>query len=106
MHVLAALAVERDAALRPVTASLDSVRAMALERDARCTLFVANLAPRACDLALPPAHGAWTAWMLDADTPLGGGATTALTDRHASFVAAGRLTLGPCAIARLEAARR
>ncbi|MFI5079161.1 MAG: hypothetical protein ACHQRO_17545, partial [Vicinamibacteria bacterium] len=105
MHVLAALAVERDAALRPVASSLDSVRAVALERGDRCTLFVANLAPRACDLALPSAHGAWTAWMLDADTPLAGGAATALIDREASVGASGKLTLGPCAIARLELVR-
>ena len=106
MHVLAALAAVRDATLRPVVSTLDAVRAVAFERDDRVTLFVANLAPRDCDLALPPAHDAWTAWMLDADTPLGGGAATALIDGEASIVASGRLSLGPCAIARLEAARR
>jgi D-apionolactonase len=106
MHVLAALAAERDATLRPVTSTLDTVRAVALERDARCTLFVANLAPRDSDLALPPAPGGWTAWVLDADTPLAGGAATALIDRDAVIVASGRLSLGACAIARLEAALR
>ena len=106
MHVLAALAAVRDATLRPVVSTLDAVRAVAFERDDRVTLFVANLAPRDCDLALPPAHDAWTAWMLDDDTPLGGGAATALIDGEASIVASGRLSLGPCAIARLEAARR
>ena len=64
---------------------------MALERDDRCTLFVANLAPRDCDLALPPTHGAWTAWMLDANTPLAGGAATALIHCEASVVASGKL---------------
>ena len=109
VHVLAALATVRDAALRPVAATLDNVRAVAFERDDRCTLFVANLAPRDCEVTLPPAHdgrAAWTAWMLDADTPLGGGAATALIDRGAAIVASGRLALGPCAIARLDAARR
>ena len=106
MHVLAALAAVRDATLRPVVSTLDAVRAVAFERDDRVTLFVANLAPRTCDVALPSAHGAWTAWMLDADTPLGGGAATALTNPDATIVASGRLALGPCAIARLEAARR
>jgi hypothetical protein len=43
--------------------------------------------------------------MLDADTPLAGGAATALIARDASVVASGRLTLGPCAVARLEATR-
>jgi hypothetical protein len=106
IHVLAALAAEREATLRSVASTLDTVRAVTLERDDRCTLFVANLAPRDCDLALPSAHDAWTAWMLDADTPLDGGAATALIDRDAAIVASGRLALGPCAIARLEAVRR
>ena len=106
MHVLAALAAERDATLRPVASTLDTVRAVALERDDRCTLFVANLAPRDCDLALPAAHDAWTAWILDADTPLAGGPAMALIDRGATIVASGRLSLGPCAIARLEAVGR
>jgi hypothetical protein len=102
LHVLAALATVRDAALRPVASTLDTVRAVAFERDDRRTLFIANLAPRPCQLALPPAPDAWTAWMLDADTPLAGGAATALIDRDATIVASGRLALGPCAIARLE----
>ena len=106
MHVLAALAAVREASLRPVVSTLDAVRAVAFERDDRVTLFVANLAPRDCDLALPPAHDAWTAWMLDDDAPLGGGAATALIDGEASIVASGRLSLGPCAIARLEAGSR
>jgi hypothetical protein len=106
MHVLAALATERAATLRPIASTLSTVRAVALERDGGCTLFVANLAPRDCDLALPPAYDAWTAWRLDADTPLSNGAATALIDRAAAFVAAGRLALGPCAIARLAAVRR
>jgi D-apionolactonase len=105
LHVLAALADVRDAALRPVASTLDTVRAVAFERDDRRTLFVANLAPRDCDLALPVAAHGWTAWILDADTPLGGGAATALIDPAASIVASGRLALGPCGIARLEAAR-
>jgi hypothetical protein len=105
LHVLAALADVRDAALRPVTSTLDTVRAVAFERDDRRTLFVANLAPRDCDLALPVAAHGWTAWILDADTPLGGGAATALIDPAASIVVSGRLALGPCGIARLEAAR-
>ena len=106
MHVLAALAADRDAALRPVASTLDTVRAVALERDDRCTLFVANLAPRDCSLALPSAADAWTAWMLDADTRLDGGTATALIDRDAAIVVSGRLALGPCAIARLESVRR
>jgi hypothetical protein len=44
--------------------------------------------------------------MLDDDAPLGGGAATALIDGEASIVASGRLSLGPCAIARLEAGSR
>jgi hypothetical protein len=106
MHVLAALATLREAALRPVASTLDTVRAMALEHGDRRTLFVANLAPRACTLALPSGPDAWTAWILDADTPLAGGAATALIDRGGVIVASGRLALGPCAIARLEEARR
>jgi len=82
------------------------VRAVALEHGDRRTLFIANLAPRACNLALPSAQGAWTAWVLDADTPFTGGAATAMIDRGAAIVASGRLALGPCAIARLEEARR
>ncbi len=106
IHVLAALAALRGAVLRPVASTLDTVRAVALEHDDRRTLFIANLAPRACNLALPSAQGAWTAWVLDADTPFTGGAATALIDRGAAIVASGRLALGPCAIARLEEARR
>jgi len=108
VHVLAALAAVRHDALRPVASTLDTVRAVAFERDDRRTLFVANLAPRDCDVTLPPAHDgwtAWTAWILDADTPLGGGAATALIERDGTIVASRRLSLGPCAIARLEAAR-
>jgi hypothetical protein len=109
IHVLAALAAQRDATLRPVASTLDTVRAVALERGDRRTLFVANLAPRDCNVALPSTHDAgkaWTAWILDADTPLAGGTATALIDRDAAIVASGRLALGPCAIARLEAPGR
>jgi len=106
MHVLAALATVRDATLRPVVSTLDTVRAVALEHGDRRTLFVANLAPRACTLSLPSAQDPWTTWILDADTPLDRGAATALIDRDAGIVASGRLALGPCAIARLEGPRR
>jgi len=107
IHVLAALASLREARLRPVTSTLDTVRAMALETDGGDVLFVANLAPRPCELALPGPATAWTVRRLDADTRLGSRApAAALLDRGTDLVTTGRLVLGPCAIARLDAARR
>jgi len=88
VHVLAALAAVRNEDLRPVVSTLDRVRAVSFDRGLRRTLFVANLAPRDCELALP-GDAAWTAWILGA-----------------GMVAPGRLSLGPFAIAGLEAARR
>jgi hypothetical protein len=106
-HVLAALTSLPDATLRPVGSTLATVRAMRLECADRDVLFVANLAPRTCDLALPASPDAWTTWRLDAETPrsaLAGGA--ALVDSALADTTSGRLVLGPCAIARLEALRR
>ncbi len=105
-HVLAALSSLRDAPLLPVAASLDTVRVMRIERAGRVALLVANLAPRACRMALPPAPGPWMTWRLDGDTPDAvRAAGTALVDPRVADTTTGRLVLGPCAIARLEAAR-
>jgi hypothetical protein len=105
-HVLAALSPLRDAPLRPVIATLDTVRAIRSERAGRAVLFVANLAPRTCQVALPGSSASWTTWRLDADTPASARAAgTALVDPRLAEATTARLVLGPCAIARLEASR-
>jgi hypothetical protein len=106
-HVLAALTPFQGARLRPVASTLDTVRAARLELAGRDVLFVANLAPRTCQVALPSAPDGWTPWRLDAETPqaaLDGGA--ALVDPGLAGPTTGQLVLGPCAIARLEGAAR
>jgi hypothetical protein len=106
-HVLAALTPLRDARLGPVASTLDTVRAVRLELADREVLVVANLAPRACELTLPPAPAAWTTWRLDADTPRSAlAAGTALVDPGLAATSSGRLVLGSCGIARLEHAPR
>jgi hypothetical protein len=102
-HLLAALALGPGAPLQAVGCSLPTVYACLLDTGTTHTLLVANLAPRACELALPDPARPWTMWMLDADTPFAGQtAPLALVDPAASTVASGHVALGPCAIARLE----
>jgi hypothetical protein len=102
-HVLAALSISPGAPIRPVASTLDTVYACALETGSTRTLLVANLAPRACELALPGDHP-WTTWLLDADTPFARQtAPVALVDPALTTVTSRRLSLGPCAIARLDA---
>jgi hypothetical protein len=93
VHALAALASLRGAPLRSVASTLDTVRAVVCETADGDVLLVANLAPRPSELRLPSPPGGWTTRSLD------GGSTTAT-------VTADRLVLGPCALARLDAARR
>jgi D-apionolactonase len=103
-HVLAALAVCPGAPIRPVASTLDTVYACVLETGAGQTLLLANLAPRACELALPDAGWPWTMWLLDADTPFASQtAPLGLVDPALTTVASRRVPLGPCAIARLDA---
>jgi hypothetical protein len=107
VHVLAALRALYGLPLRPVTTTVDTVRAVRIDAGDREVLFIANLAPRPCELALPPQSGTWTTWLLDADTPpatLAGAA--ALVDPRLATASTDRLTLGPCAIVRMDAARR
>jgi hypothetical protein len=105
-HVIAALAPFRDAPLHAVTATLDRVRAIRVERPGRTVLVIANLAPRTCRIALPSGSGPWTTWRLDADTPPPARAAgAALVDPGLADTTPAGLVLGPCGIARLEARR-
>ncbi len=106
-HVLGALTSLRGARIRPVTSTLDTVRAVLLDAGDRDVMFVANLAPRPCELRLPADPAPWTIWQLDAETrraALAGG--SALVDPGLAGASSGSLALGPCAIARLESPRR
>jgi hypothetical protein len=103
-HLLAALSISPGAPIRPVASTLETVYACALETGAGRTLLVANLAPRPCELTLPGDGHPWTTWLLDADTPFASQtAPRGLVDPALTTVASRRVSLGPCAIARLDA---
>jgi D-apionolactonase len=93
--VLAALAPFAGAVQRPMASPLLTLRALWLEHGTHDVLFVANLAPRSCEVTLPPGYGPWHARVLDTGRTFASDAGGILN----------RLTLGPCAIAWLEAPR-
>jgi len=93
--VLAALAPFAGAVQRPIASPLFTLRALGLEHGTHDVLFVANLAPRPCEVTLPPGYGPWHARLLDTERTFASDAGGVLN----------RLTLGPCAIAWLEAPR-
>jgi hypothetical protein len=101
-HVLAALAARTAASFRPIVSTLPTVHAFALDSADRSTLFVANLAPRACEVDLPGSDRTWRLRRLDAETILGQNGPGALLGGDTEPLSAGRLHLGPCAIARLD----
>jgi hypothetical protein len=100
-HLAAALASRAAARFRPVATTLSTLQALALEDDDVCSLFVANLAPRPCQVTVP--ERVWWLRRLDEDALLvPGGAPDALTGAHPISLRSGRLDLAPYSLARLD----
>jgi hypothetical protein len=100
-HLVAAVTGRSMARFRLVASTLPTLQALALEDEDVCSLFVANLAARPCDVTLP--ERIWWLRRLDDDALRApGGAPDALTAPRTIAINSARLQLGPYAIARLD----